>query len=86
METYRSPRHELHELVDELPEEETHAAKRYLEYLTERGDPFLRALRRAPEVDEPLSAADRVALEEARRALAEGDVVTDEELRAELGI
>jgi hypothetical protein len=40
----------------------------------------------APEDDEPLTDADREALEEGRRALAEGDVVSDEELRAELGI
>ena len=79
-------RERLYRLVDEIPEGEVHAAERYLEYLAEHGDPFVRALRNAPEVDEPLSDEDREALDEGRRALDEGDVVTDEELRAELSI
>ncbi len=76
----------LHRLIDRIPEREVHAAERYLEYLTEHGDPFMRALLNAPESDEPLSEDDQEALEEGRAALAAGDVVTDEELRAELGI
>jgi len=76
----------LYRLVDQIPEREIHAAERYLEYLAEHGDPFMRALLNAPESDEPLSDEDREALEEGRAALAAGDVVTDEELRAELGI
>lgn len=79
-------RERLYRLVDQIPEEEVHAAERYLEYLAEHGDPFIRALMRAPESDEPLSEEDHEALNEGRRALVEGDVVTDEELRAELGI
>jgi hypothetical protein len=86
MEAKRKPRHELHQLIDALPEEETHAARRYLEYLARHGDPFLRAIHNAPEIDESLSEEDRQALDEGRRALGEGDVVSDKELRAELGI
>ncbi|MDP2957389.1 MAG: hypothetical protein Q8N53_13275 [Longimicrobiales bacterium] len=76
----------LYRLVEQIPDEEIHAAERYLEYLAEHGDPFIRALMTALDDDEPLSQEEREALEEGRRALAEGDVVTDEELRAELGI
>jgi len=76
----------LYRLVERIPEEEIHAAERYLEYLATHGDPLVRALTHAPESDEPLSEEDREALEEGRRALDEGDVVTDDELRAELGI
>jgi len=39
---------ELHHLVDELPNRELHAAKRFLEYLRNMGDPFLQALEEAP--------------------------------------
>ena len=39
----------------------------------------------APEVSEPLSDEDREALDEGRRALEAGDLVSDRELRAELG-
>ena len=76
----------LYRLVDRIPEGEVHAAERYLEYLAEHGDPLVRALMSAPEVDEPLSEEDRQALEDGRSALDTGDVVTDEELRAELGL
>lgn len=76
----------LHKLIDRIPEGEVHAAERFLEYLSSVDDPVMRALMSAPEDDEPLTDEDREALEEGRRALAEGDVVSDEELRAELGI
>ena len=75
----------LYRLIELIPEREIHAAERYLEYLAEHGDPFMGALLNAPKGD-ALSDEDREALEEGRAALAAGDVVTDEELRAELGI
>ena len=43
----------LHRLVDELPEEECHAAERYLEYLRDQGDLLLHRLASAPYDDEP---------------------------------
>ena len=76
----------LHRLVDALPPDELHAAERYLEFLARHGDPFLQALLNAPEAIEPLSAGEREALDEGRRALEACDVVTDSSLRAELGI
>ena len=76
----------LHRLVDSLPEEEIHAAERYLEYLAEQGDPLLGVLSSATEVDEPLTDDDRAALNEGRLALEAGDTVSDDELRSQLGI
>ena len=76
----------LHRLVDALPADELHAAERYLEFLARHGNPFLQALANAPEATEPLGVGDREALDEGRRALEAGDVVTDSALRAELGI
>ena len=43
------PRDRLHRLVDHLPEAEVHAAARYLEYLSERGDPLVRIGMAAPK-------------------------------------
>ena len=80
------PRERLHRLIDTLPATELEAAKRYIEYLCDHGDPFIRALMNAPETAEPLSDGDREALDEGRRALESGDLVSDRELRAELGI
>ncbi len=63
----------LHRLVDELPKRELPAARRFLEYLRAAGsDPLIEAMRRAPEDDEPLSAADAAAITAAERALARG--------------
>ena len=79
------PRERLHQLIDTLPAGELKAAERYVEYLCEYGDLFVRTLVNAPEVSEPLSDEDREALEEGRRALEAGDLVSDRELCAEFG-
>ena len=84
METGRRER--LHRLVDTLPAAELPAAERYLQFLSGHAHPFVRALMDAPGDPEPLSDADREALDEGRRALEAGDTVSDDELRAELGI
>ncbi len=78
-------RERLYRLVDRIPDGEVRTAERFLEYLTNVDDPLVRALMNAPDDDGSLSEADHEALEEGRRALAEGDVVSDEELSTELG-
>lgn len=81
-----SPKDRLHRLVDDLPAGEHLAAERYLQFLSGHGHPFVRTLSSAPEADEPLSKQERAALEEGRKALDEGDTVSDRELCNELGI
>ncbi len=56
---------DLHRLVDELPDEEIHSARRYLEYLWNMGDPLYRSLMEAPVDDEPITEEDRKAMWEA---------------------
>ncbi len=77
---------ELYRLVDELPESELHAAKRYLEYLRNMGDPLLQALMAAPDDDEPEGEEERASVAEARRDFEAGRVVTHEELKREFGL
>ena len=77
---------ELHRLVDELPESESHAAKRYLEYLCNMGDPVLRAMLEAPEDDEPETEEERAAVAEAYEDLAAGRIVPLEEVKREFGL
>jgi predicted transcriptional regulator len=78
-------REELHELVERLPESELTAARSYLRYLATVGsDPVLRALMNAPLDDEPLTEEELEAIEEGRRDLAEGRVVSHEEARRRL--
>lgn len=55
-------------------------------YLCHLGDPLEAALVEATELDEPLTDDDNAALHEARVALEAGQVVSDQELRNELGI
>ena len=72
----------LHALVEDLPEGEAEAAVRFLESLRQdTPDPVARSLRDAPIDDEPLTAEDLVALEEAERDRQEGRVVPDAEAR-----
>jgi len=75
----------LHHLVDELPESELTSAHRLLEYLHSGADPVLRAFMAAPEDDEAETLEEAAAVREARERLAQGEVVTQEELARELG-
>ena len=72
---------DLHRLVDELPEEELHGAKRYLEYLRNMGDPVLRALREAPIDDEPSSPEEDKLVDEAWQEYLQGKWVGSEEVK-----
>jgi hypothetical protein len=83
--TERTLRERLHHLVEQLPGGELHAAERYLEFVHAQGDPVLRALMQAPEVEEQLSEEDEAALQEGRDALDRGEVVSGEEMRREFG-
>ena len=60
-----APKERLHQLVEQLPEEELYAAQRYLTYLQEQGDPLLRRLMLAPPDDEPETEGERQAVTEA---------------------
>jgi hypothetical protein len=78
-------RERLHVLVEDLPEDEVHAALRFLEYLHHaEDDPFLRALRNAPPDDEPLTDEDVAALDEAWEDVRQGRLVSHEEVRRQV--
>jgi hypothetical protein len=75
----------LHALVDELPDDALPAAERYLQSLREAAvDPVLQAFLNAPEDDEPLTAEDLAAIEEAEAEIARGEVIPWEVFRAQL--
>lgn len=71
----------LRRLVDELPADELPAARRFLEYLRDRGDPVLRAFLDAPEDKEPLSPEEEAALAEAEAERRQGAGVPWAEVR-----
>ena len=75
----------LHRLVDDLPEPEVPAAERYLQYLQlVASDPVFSTFLNAPEDDEPLTAADLAAIDEAHQAVTRGEVRPWEQVRAEI--
>jgi predicted transcriptional regulator len=84
------PRTTLHALVDELPEQEIPAARRYLEFLRQQTpeprsvDPLRRALENAPLDDEELTAEDLAAIREGLEEKARGEVIPHEEIERRL--
>ena len=73
----------LHQLVEELPEEDVPAAQRLLEDLCARRDPVLRALLTAPE--EPATPEELEAIQEAEARIAAGErLIPHEEVRREV--
>lgn len=76
---------DLHRIVDDLSEAETAATARFLKALRAREiDPVTLALLLAPEDDEPLTEADRRALEEAYQDEAAGRIAPHREAKRRL--
>ena len=76
-------RHELHTLVDHIPEPEVASAR---EYLRSPVDPVERALLDAPTDDEPMSEHERTAWEADERRHQRGEpTISGEEVLRELG-
>ena len=67
----------LAELIEQLPEEEIQAAVRYLEYLKDRGDPYLKFLMSVPEEDEELTDEFQRELDRAWKDIDDGRVISD---------
>lgn len=76
----------LKELIDELPEGDLHAVKRYIQFLHYLDDPVAVSLAEAPLDDEPLTDEDIAALEEAREDIKAGRLIPAEELYREIGL
>lgn len=76
----------LKELIDELPEGDLHAVKRYIQFLHYLDDPVAVSLAEAPLDDEPLTDEDIAALAEAREEMKAGRLIPAEELYRELGL
>lgn len=76
----------LYRLVERIPDEDIRAAERYLEYLAERGDPFIRKLMNAPLDDEPVTEEEEAGVREAWEDYKAGRVHSLEEIKQELGL
>jgi len=74
----------IRELVEEIPDHEIPAAKRYLEYLRDEGDPLLKLLANAPIDDEPSSPEEDESCRQAWEECQRGEYTTAEDLKREL--
>ena len=74
---------QLHELVDRLAPSHVHAVRGLLLAMV---DPVSRAIANAPADDEPLTAEEAQALDEAREWLKHNRPIPHEQVLAELGI
>ncbi len=76
----------LHELVESLPQSETHAARRYLEYLRDQCDPYAYLDRSDPfeEMPDEERARLHAALDQAEKEFAAGQGISSEEFLREI--
>ena len=79
-------RSRLLQLAERLPDDEIQAATRYLEFLTSRGDPYLRYLVSVPEEEEALSEEGQRLLDEGWEDIEAGRLVGSDEAKRELGL
>ncbi len=71
----------LHALVDELPEPELPAARRFLEFLRQTADPLWLTLESAPLDDEPVTDDDVKAIREGLADKAQGETLSNDEVK-----
>lgn len=76
----------LVQFAERVPDEAIPAAIRYLEYLADPGDPFVRHLFEAPEEEEALSEAGQRLLGEAYEDIDAGRLCGSDELKREFGL
>lgn len=80
-------REALHQLIDQLAENELSRVEKLIQYVRDGDDdPVLRALLLAPWDDEPETEEERAAVQEAREDVARGEVVPLDEIRREFGV
>jgi hypothetical protein len=82
--TLTQEREELHRLVDEMPDSEVPAARRFLRFLQLTADPIVRAFVDAPEDDEPLTEAEGAAIRAAEDEIARGETIPWDQVKREL--
>lgn len=68
-------------LVEQLPDDEVHTALRFVESLTGSADPVASAFDAAPVDDEPLTPAERKAIDETESELGRHDLVSHQDAR-----
>ncbi len=81
-----SRRRRLNHLLDAMHEGELETVATFVEFVHERGDPFLRKLMNAPYDDEPVTEEEEAGVREAWEDYKAGRVQTLEEVEEDLGL
>ena len=76
----------LKDLIDQLPDRELYAVRRFIEFLRDSADPMLDMLLEASEENDQLNGETLAALDEADCDIRSGALVAHEELKRELGL
>lgn len=84
--TKADDREQLLRVAQRVPDGEIAAAVRYLEYLTDRADPYVRFLLSVPETDHEISEECARALDEGWDDIRAGRVHSAEEVKRELDL
>lgn len=77
---------QIKDLIDGMPPAELLVIKRFVQYVRDMEDPFLRNLAEAPWDDEPLTDDDIAALAEAKEDIKAGRLISHDEVMRELGL
>ena len=77
---------QIKDLIDGMPPEELLVIKRFIQYVRDMEDPFLRNMAEAPWDDEPLTDEDIAALEEGKEDIKAGRLISHEEIMREFGL
>ena len=77
---------QIKDLIDGMPPDELLVIKRFIQYVRDMEDPFLRNLAESPWDDEPLSDEDIAAIAEAEADIKAGRLIPAEEVYRELNI
>ena len=79
-------RQNLKELIDDLPDRDLYAVKRYIQFLNYVDDPVAMSMAEAPLDDEPLTDEEIAAIAEGKADVKAGRLVSHEEIMREFGL
>lgn len=81
------PKKKLHELIDKLPDKEIPTVKKFIEFVLQNPDEhILKTFNDAPYDDEPLEEDDLKAIQEAEKAISNGETKSLEQFKSELNL
>ena len=79
-------RQNLKELIDDLPDRDLYAVKRYIQFLNYVDAPVAMSMAEAPPDDEPLTDDEIAALSEGKEDVKAGRLIPHEEIMREFGL